>query len=221
MKTRKNCLTCKKEFIVWHFEIETRSFCSRACYWKSLEGKAAWNKGIKTGISPWKNKKRSEETKEKIRQSLRKGKYINCKICKKRFFISPSSILVGKKYCSEDCQYNDKQALQVQGINTILKLQDHKGLNKLELKGRAILQDIGIEFEEQVPMFDKFLVDVLVPSKKLVIQWDGEYWHDKRKSNDMSQDRYLNKCGYRVLRITDKQIEKDISSVYSVIRNCL
>jgi very-short-patch-repair endonuclease len=57
----------------------------------------------------------------------------------------------------------------------------------------------------------------------LVIQWDGIYWHTKpkRKRLDESQDAYLKKCGYRVLRITDLQIKEDINLVYDNIRKAI
>jgi len=183
------------------------------------KGDVPWNKGIKTGIQPFFGKERTSETKKKIRDSLRnrhKGKYIRCKICNKRFWASPSSINAGRKYCSESCQYGDKEFLRKQGITSTLKQLKKKGLNKLELMGSRILRNIGIEFQEQVLMFGKFLVDIVIPSKKLIIQWDGEYWHSKKKNRDRdnSSDLYLRKCGYHVLRITDKEIGKDIEGVY-------
>lgn len=86
-----------------------------------------------------------------------------------------------------------------------------------------ILEEIGVAFEEQVLMFNKFLVDVLIPSEKLVIQWDGEYWHTKPKRIllDKSQDAYLKKCGYKVLRITDRQIKDNVEGVYATITKTL
>jgi len=94
--------------------------------------------------------------------------------------------------------------------------QRKKGLNKLELAGRKILQEIGVEFNEQVLMFDKFLVDVLLKNIPFIIQWDGTYWHNKpkRKALDKSQDEYLRKCGYKIIRITDVQIKTDRDYVY-------
>ena len=72
-------------------------------------------------------------------------------------------------------------------------------------------------------MFNKFLVDVLIPSKKLVIQWDGVYWHSKpkRKVLDQSQDAYFKACGYSVLRITDNQIKEDLEGVYANIKEAI
>lgn len=105
--------------------------------------------------------------------------------------------------------------------------QNKKGANKLELKGRTILEHLGlkldIHFIEQVLMYNKFLVDVLIENKKLIIQWDGEYWHnrEKRRKLDISQDKYLNKCGYKVLRITDFQIKNNINKVYKLLEKFL
>jgi len=42
----------------------------------------------------------SLETREKIRQTLREGKYVKCISCEKMFYISPSS---QQKYCNKEC----------------------------------------------------------------------------------------------------------------------
>ena len=47
----------------------------------------------------------SKETREKIRQTLRKGSVIKCVICGKEKFVSPSRILRKVKYCSNKCFY--------------------------------------------------------------------------------------------------------------------
>lgn len=99
----------------------------------------------------------------------------------------------------------------------------NNGLNSLELKGNEILNIIGVKYETQVVMFNKFCVDVLIEEQKLIIQWDGVYWHTKpkRKLLDQSQDSYLEKCGYRVLRITDVQIKNEINTVYENIKRAI
>lgn len=58
---------------------------------------------FKPGNKPWTTgKHRTEEEKEKIRNSLRRGKNIDCHQCGKTFYISPSS---KRKYCSRQCTY--------------------------------------------------------------------------------------------------------------------
>ena len=63
----------------------------------------------------------------------------------------------------------------------------------------------------------------LSKNKKIIIQWDGEYWHKKprRKQLDKSQDAYMKKCGYKVIRITDQQIKNNINKVYANIKRAI
>ncbi|MCK9597351.1 endonuclease domain-containing protein [Candidatus Pacearchaeota archaeon] len=147
-----------------------------------------------------------------------------CKICKKKFRWSKSrTIQSNPLYCSWKCRLKDTEHIQKNSIKGNLAQQKKKGLNKLELKGRKILNELGVQFKEQVLMFNKFLVDVLLINKNIIIQWDGEYWHNKpkRKMLDKSQDLYLLKCGYKVIRITDKHIKDDIGGVYANIKRAI
>jgi len=147
-----------------------------------------------------------------------------CKICGKKFRWSKSRVLQGNPtYCSVKCLNKDTEHFIKCGTASTLKQQKKRGLNKLELSGRMILENIGVRFNEQVLMFGKFLVDVLLKDKKIIIQWDGEYWHNKpkRKKLDKSQDAYLSKCGYIVLRITDKQIKNNIKGIYANIKRAI
>ncbi len=148
----------------------------------------------------------------------------NCKICGKLFKWSKSRLTqANPKYCTVKCRNADKEHMINCGIRSTLAQQKKVGLNKLELQGRRILEDIGVGFTEQVLMFNKFLVDVVLDSKKVIIQWDGDYWHSKpkRKALDKSQDAYMKKCGYKVLRITDIQIKHNLKEIYANIKNAI
>lgn len=50
-------------------------FCSSECYGDSKRGLATWNKGKKTGIAPWLNKKRALSTIEKMKETKRLRPY--------------------------------------------------------------------------------------------------------------------------------------------------
>jgi very-short-patch-repair endonuclease len=96
--------------------------------------------------------------------------------------------------------------------------------------GRKILNDIGLNFEEQININDKFIVDVYIPDYNLIIQWDGDYWHChskyknpddrqlKRKKIDKSQNAYFKKCGYKLLRFWGSEIRKEIDDNSEYIR---
>lgn len=182
------CVSCQKEMYKPKCELKENNFCSKEC--------ADEYSGINKLV-------------------------YNCKTCGIEFKWSRSRALqANPKYCSMDCRNKDEDHMAVTGMKARMACINKKGLNKLELKGNEILDTIGVRYENQVPMFNKFTVDVLVESSKLVIQWDGVYWHtmEHRKRLDDSQDAYLNKCGYRVLRITDTQIKEDLDFVYFNIR---
>lgn len=70
------------------------------------------------------------------------------------------------------------------------------------------LQSKGIYFERQKLINDRFLVDAYIPSLNLIIEVDGNYWHnlDRVKRKDKAENAYLKKCGYNLLRLSEKEI---------------
>ncbi len=210
-------------------------YCSLECYRDSDRPQRKSGKTIKCEMCGKKKYKPKSQLKRKNhfcsiacanKYQGRNKVSFTCKICNKKFRLSKSlAEQEGRKvtYCSMACRGKDTEFMRNCGLSSTIKQQKNKGLNKLEMKGREILTDIGIEFEEQVLMFDKFLVDVLIPSKKLIIQWDGVYWHTKPKRMllDKSQDAYFKKSGYKVLRVTDKEIKNNIGKVYANIKRAI
>ncbi len=89
-----------------------------------------------------------------------------------------------------------------------------------------MLDSIGVSYDPQCMIGGKFCVDAFVPEAKLVIQFDGDYWHGnperfpvpdarqrKRMKLDVSQDAYMAACGYRVLRLWESHIKQHPSAV--------
>ena len=87
--------------------------------------------------------------------------------------------------------------------------------NKLEKKVYESLDQLGIPYQKQVPLFGKFVVDAFFPQKRLVLEIFGRYWHEmpKIKQKDMSKKRYLQKCGYAVEELWDDEIKKKGANV--------
>ncbi len=50
-------------------------------------------------------------------------------------------------------------------------------------------------------------VDVIIPSHKLIIEYDGWYWHRKRLDQDIEKTQALKDAGWRVLRIREEPLE--------------
>ncbi len=155
-----------------------------------------------------------------------------CKICGKYFKWSPSRIKNNNPmYCSMVCRNKDKETLKRNSINANMIQSKKKGLNKIELSGQDILKKFDFIFKEQILIENKFLVDVYIPKYKLIIQWDGDYWHGynkklnevdkrikKRMLLDISQDAYMKKCGYNVLRYWEHDIKTQPQKIYEDIQ---
>lgn len=110
--------------------------------------------------------------------------------------------------------------------------QANRGPNKLELAGYFILDSLKIPYERQVMFEGKFTPDALVPSALLVIQFDGEYWHDRAGTSthtkirkqvqlDRTQDAYIRKCGWEVIRFWESDIHHDPERCAQVVSTAL
>ena len=82
---------------------------------------------------------------------------------------------------------------------------------RAERLGYALLDSLGVEYLRQSVFGGKFTPDAVIPSARLVVQFDGDYWHDRngtsnearirrRVALDRSQDRYVRACGWEVVR---------------------
>lgn len=96
--------------------------------------------------------------------------------------------------------------------NGILAQQFRKGPTSIERKLYEELKNRGILFERQYLINGKFVVDAYVPSLNLVIEADGDYWHslDKMIKRDRAKNAYLAKCGYKLLRLPEHQINSGV-----------
>src|SRR5271165_4513780 len=54
---------------------------------------------------------------------------------------------------------------------------------------------LGVAFRRQVSILGRFIVDLLVPELRLVVEIDGPY-HEQRRAADARRDRVLERAGY-------------------------
>lgn len=219
------CDYCKNEYITYYGNRGKHNFCSKECFAKFRNSK------IKTNCL-FCNKeifvRKNELNKSKHfcsmkcannYQSKDKIKLI-CKICQKLFYRS-KSWLNNKQgyYCSIECRNKDEKWKENSSYKANYVQNHKKGLNKLELKGNNILDKLNLKYENQVMIENKFCVDVFIKEYKLIIQWDGNYWHGKnvpyeeldprqkkRVNLDNSQDKYLSLKGYNILRFWEDEV---------------
>ena len=79
----------------------------------------------------------------------------------------------------------------------------------------------GFKFRRQVPI-NKYIVDFICFSKKLIIELDGsQHLDENNKLNDKLRDEFFNAQGYNILRFYNNQINNELENVLSNIFNQL
>ena len=104
--------------------------------------------------------------------------------------------------------------------------------NAIELRNNATKQEkklwkylnksqLGYKFRRQQPI-DKYIVDFFCPELKLIIELDGGQHNEEQNIvYDEKRTEFLNKQGYRVLRIWNNDIDKNIEGVIDYIKSKL
>jgi leucyl-tRNA synthetase len=67
---------------------------------------------------------------------------------------------------------------------------------------------LGAAFRRQVPVLGRYIVDLLAPELRLVVEIDGAY-HLERGEADAQRDRALVRAGYHVLRLDAELVMTD------------
>lgn len=82
----------------------------------------------------------------------------------------------------------------------------------LELTVRAVLDVLDIEYRSS-HRINRFIVDIYVPSRNLIIECDGAYWHSLPRiiGRDVERDAFLRASGYKVLRLPECDIKSGLS----------
>ena len=80
------------------------------------------------------------------------------------------------------------------------------------LRGRRLG---GLKFRRQEPI-GPYIVDFCCRDLKLVIEVDGMS-HDDKQDRDQLRDRWLGEQGYRVLRVTNWDVNEDLEAVARLI----
>jgi len=73
----------------------------------------------------------------------------------------------------------------------------------------------GRKFRRQVPI-GSFIVDFLCIAERLVVEIDGAS-HDGREGYDQRRDAYLHDKGFRVVRISNDEVRRDLGSAMAMI----
>lgn len=230
---KSNCLVCGKEVVKSH----KRKYCGQSCYGKAKQKKDE-RKCLICGITfvcfP-KYKKQYCSTKcrglaKTFHQKIEK----ECPICKKHFIIFPYK---PKTYCSRECKNQaltgiirrefkkrncdscgkemliDKRKKAQRYCSVECGLKYNIPLTELLMK--EILTSLGLKenthYKHQHWISNiqhRFFVDFFIYEKNIVIECDGNYWHNypHGKIVDKIRTTELLSIGYKVLRFWESDI---------------
>lgn len=144
-----------------------------------------------------------------------------CKTCGDTFRWSPSRSNSGAyriTYCSLSCRDADPARRELLLRMNALQLTGR--MTRAEAAGYALLEQLGLDYRRQAVFAGKFIPDAVVPAARLVVQFDGDYWHDRagtsteprivrRVATDRSQDAYVRACGWEVARLWASDLSAD------------
>jgi very-short-patch-repair endonuclease len=82
---------------------------------------------------------------------------------------------------------------------------------------RLVNGKLGISFRRQAVIANRFIVDFLAPSVRLVVEVDGGY-HRERGRADARRDEKLRRLGYRVLRLEAELVEREIERAVELVQ---
>lgn len=127
-----------------------------------------------------------------------------------------------------------------EGIHPLQKHENHRKANRVlgqsnygggrieQIMEAYLTKELGLEIIPQfrIPKdFDAlerqryYFVDFLISGSNLVIECDGEYWHDE--GEDQARQTHIEKQGYMVLRFTDEQITNNIEACGKEVQRVL
>ena len=84
--------------------------------------------------------------------------------------------------------------------------------SSIEFKMRKILIDNNYKFSTNVGVLSFCVPDIVFREEKVIIQCDGDYWHDYPNGldKDYEQDKILKSNGWQVIRFWEHEINNDI-----------
>jgi len=135
---------------------------------------------------------------------------VTCEQCNQEFSVHRYRIKDGVRFCSQSCRSIFNITHGVMASPTTIEIMLYQALDEL-----------GIEYIPQHPMPEAGTVpDAYVPTHKLVLYADGDYWHSlpKQAARDRKQDRRLAELGYTVRRLAEADLRRD---ALEVVRNAL
>lgn len=121
-----------------------------------------------------------------------------------------------------------------QKIETHIKsnrvLSQNKYKTYLEKKVEWLLKQMNLNFESQPIIFRDEIVgnrkryykpDFILNDHKIIIECDGDYWHDKNNQYEIERQKYLESLGYTVIRFSESDIRNNLNLCQTTLTRVL
>lgn len=106
---------------------------------------------------------------------------------------------------------NTERARELRNQATPAERTLWRALNRSQIRGH--------KFSRQMPV-GPYFADFLCREQMLVIEVDG-YSHDMRTEQDLQRDRFMADHGYRVMRISNRDVMTNLDGVVRLIAQAL
>lgn len=200
------------------------------------EGLSIAHKGIKNF---WYGRNRPEETKEKMSEA-KSGRNLNKKTIEK---LHKAGTEKWKKTSRDERLERMRNAHEggrsrwrkmtkcERWIHMLPAIRASQKANPSSIEKLVwkVLDAVGIDYKTQVP-FDlgHFIADIYIPSKNLILECNGTYWHNyrifpKQLKRDKDFETYAKNNGYKLIWLWESEIRrnvKDLLSKENVSKEC-
>lgn len=242
----KGCEYCFGDYVVSKVKSETSRFCSDECRIKgrvedvsikcdycdeNFTKKRAMIRNMNFCTKKCSARWSSENENKQVD--------IECEMCRRVFKVTRTRA-ESAKTCSKSCHYKwlsevysktavAQEHLTRSGITTQSKTF---GETKPERILKEFLIHNKVDYIEQHPMYDKFIVDFFIPKENMVVEVFGDYWHGnelfygkgdglkelstkqiKQKNKDKARQAYLEKCGHSFYILWENDIYHNLEEI--------
>ena len=111
---------------------------------------------------------------------------------------------------------NHEQRVERTTPGNIVRTQNAQKINVSTIEKMVYkeLDFLNIQYSTQ-KWIGKWCVDVYVPSKRLIIECNGDYWHNllERRNRDNELEKWANNHNYKIIWLWENKIRKDCKGV--------
>ena len=146
----------------------------------------------------------SEETKKHVAEGVKRS-YVN----------NPNlrmSRTLSNKAAWASMSAEERKHRYAKGLRKMQLRAQQINVSSIEMKVKSQLDNIGIRYIHQLQVDEgKFILDFYIPSLKLVIECNGDYWHnlENRKRRDDDLKKYVMSTGRSIIFLWEHEINDE------------